>query len=70
METFGYADEIKRYRPTIQIKTMIEACKRNKSPEMILKKRAVIKDWFRLVLWYVRLRKASKGQICPELLDI
>lgn len=47
---------------------MIEACKRNKSKEMAQKKRAVIKDWFRLALWYVRLRRASKGRICPELL--
>jgi hypothetical protein len=31
------------------------------------KRKAVIKDWFRLVLWFIRLRKAAKGQT-PETL--
>lgn len=31
----------------------------------------MIKDWFRLVLWYVRIRKAHKtGQIHSSLLEI
>lgn len=67
-ETFSYSKDLKRYRPNIKISDMIDACKKSKnSPEMVQKKKAVIRDWFRLVLWYVRLRKASRGVICPEL---
>ena len=30
--------------------------------EMILKKKkAVIRDWFRLVVWYIRLRRAARS---------
>lgn len=37
---------------------------------MIRKKKLVIKDWFKLVLWYVRLRRAARGQTPFILLDI
>jgi len=30
-ETFGYNKDIRRYRPTIRIRTLIEACKKNKN---------------------------------------
>jgi len=30
----------------------------------------VIRDWFELVLWYVRLRKASKGATPYKLLEV
>merc|ERR1740139_115127 len=29
-----------------------------------------IQSTFKLVLWYVRLRRASKGVFCPELLEV
>ena len=64
-EMQGYNKELKRYRPFIKIQTMIDAEKRQPSrSDIALKKKAVIRDWFKLVLWYVRLRKASKGEIC------
>ena len=25
------------------------------------KRKAVVKDWWRLVMWFIRLRKAAKG---------
>ena len=31
------------------------------SGEIEKKRKAVVRDWFRLILWYVRLRKASKA---------
>ncbi len=31
------------------------------------KRKAVVRDWFRLILWSVRLKKAVSGQI-PECL--
>jgi hypothetical protein len=44
---------------------MIDAVRKypNKQ-ELVVKKKAVIKDWFKLVLWYVRLRRASGGVYC------
>lgn len=38
-------DELKRKNPNAVLPPDIEA-----------KRQAVVKDWFRLVLWYVRLR--------------
>ena len=55
MEMFSYAKDLKRFRPIFRIETFLDG------PMQSKKKLAVIKDWFRLVLWYVRLRKAAKG---------
>lgn len=30
-------------------------------PEIENKRRVVVKDWFKLILWYIRLRKAAKS---------
>jgi hypothetical protein len=36
-----------------------------------MKKRvAIIKDWFKLILWYVRLRKVAKGYTPFSLLEV
>jgi hypothetical protein len=32
------------------------------------KRKAVVRDWWRLVLWFVRLRRAAKGQTPESLL--
>jgi len=49
--------DLKRYRPTIKIKTMIEAVQKFKNkPDLIAKKSSVVKGWWQLALWYVRLR--------------
>lgn len=67
----GYIKELRRYRPTIRIQTMIDACKKYpKRLDLAEKKKVIVKDWFKLVLWYVRLRRASKGQYCSQLLDV
>jgi hypothetical protein len=46
--------------------------KKNKNaelpPEIEEKRKAVVKDWFKLVLWYVRLRRAAKGETPSSLL--
>ena len=34
------------------------------------KRSQLIRDWFKLVLWYVRLRKAARGQTPYKLLEI
>ena len=31
------------------------------SPNVLQKKKAVIRDWFKLVVWYIRLRRAAKS---------
>jgi len=70
---FSYAKDIKRFRPDIRIQSFIDARNRNRghlSKEMDAKRRAVIRDWFKLVLWYVRLRRASKGVFCTELMEV
>lgn len=67
----SYNKELKRYRPTIRIQTMIDAEKRYPSrSDVAIKKKAVIRDWFRLILWYVRLRRASKGEMCSQLFKV
>jgi hypothetical protein len=41
------------------------------SPDQEKKRKAVVKDWFRLIIWFIRIRKASKtGQMHSSLLDI
>lgn len=30
----------------------------------------MIKDWFRLVLWFIRLRKAAAGQTPESLIEV
>lgn len=47
----------------IKIQTFIDIRKRQKKLPADLedKRKAVVKDWWRLVLWFVRLRKAARG---------
>lgn len=47
LEMQSYVKDLKRYRPTIRIKTMIDACRKNPNDQKLKdKKRAVIKGWF------------------------
>lgn len=67
----SYFKELRRYRPTIKIQTMIDACKKfPQQNHLQVKKSAVVRDWFRLVLWYVRLRRVSRGQYCSQLFEV
>ena len=73
-ETFSYNQILNKFKPIMRIQTLIDT--RNKqrgvlSPDQERKRKAVIRDWFRLVLWYIRIRKASKtGKIHSSLLEI
>ncbi len=66
VEVYSYAQDIKRFRPLIKIQSFINL--KNKffkgkklPPEIEKKRKAVIRDWFRLVIWYIRIRKLAKG---------
>lgn len=63
---FTYSNDIKRFRPLIRVQAFIDYKKKlgrgqnKKEPiEITKKRRAVIRDWWRLVIWYIRLRKAA-----------
>jgi|TARA_B110000285_G_scaffold14549_1_gene14348 hypothetical protein len=40
------------------------------SPEVDSKRRAVIRDWFWLVIWFIRLRKSAQGTTPEKLIQI
>jgi hypothetical protein len=62
LEMQSYVKDLRRYRPPIRIKTMLSAVKRAPGDEVLkAKKTGLLKAWFRYSLWYVRLRRASKG---------
>jgi hypothetical protein len=63
LEGQSYIREIQRFRPHIRIQTFIDYRKKHGglTPQIEKKRKAVIKDWFRLVVWYVRLRNAVKA---------
>jgi hypothetical protein len=65
---FSYAKELKRFKPPLRIQYFVD----NPAyiPVNINKKKKLIKDWFQLVLWYVRLRRAAKGNTPYQLLEI
>ena len=65
---FSYCKDIKRYRPPLRIQTFVDSPAY--TPQHKRKKSQLIRDWFQLVLWYVRLRKASKGATPYKLLEI
>ena len=64
----SYLKDLARYRPFIRIQTIIDFMrspdfdKLSKSDKRKIeeKRKAVIRDWFRLVLWYIRLRKDAR----------
>jgi hypothetical protein len=73
LEGFSYSFDLKRFRPIIRIQTFIDL--RNKQggrlhPQLEDKRKAVVRDWFRMVLWFVRLRNAAKGKISYELFRV
>ena len=61
---FSYVKDIKRFRPLLKIQTFIQGGDGflDNQPLLMKKKKLVIRDWFKLALWYVRLRKTAKGQ--------
>lgn len=64
LEAQSYIRELQKYRPHIRIQTFIDYRKRKNgklSEEVEKKRKAVVRDWFRYVLWYIRLRKAARS---------
>ena len=57
IEGQSFVKELKKYRPLIRIQPFIDLCKSLKQkvlPEKTEKiRKAVIRDWFRFVLWFV-----------------
>lgn len=74
LEMFSYAKDLKKYRPDIRIQAFIDARERqggNLTQAQEQKRKSVIRDWFKLVIWYIRLRRASKnGLIHTSLLKL
>ena len=57
----------------MKIQPFIDMRKRTGSlaPGVEEKRKAVVRDWWKMVLWYVRLRKASKKKVYhPDLLNV
>ncbi len=65
---FSYARELKRFRPFLRIQTFVDSPPY--TPAHKKKRSQLIRDWFQLVLWYVRLRRASKGGTPYKLLEL
>jgi len=66
IEAYSYVYDIKRFRPLIKIQSFINLKNnffkgKKLPPDLEKKRKAVIKDWFRLVLWFIRIRKLVKG---------
>jgi hypothetical protein len=71
-EAIGYIPELKKFRPVLKIQSFIDLRKReNRLNEQVeLKRKAVVRDWWRMVLWYVRLRQAAKGKTPLSLIEV
>lgn len=65
---FSYARELKRFRPPLRIQAFVDSPPY--TPAHKKKRSQLIRDWFQLVLWYVRLRRASKGATPFKLLEL
>lgn len=65
---FSYVRELKRFRPPLRIQAFVD--NPPYTPAHKKKRSQLIRDWFQLVLWYVRLRRASKGATPYKLLEL
>ena len=70
LEGYSYLYDLQRFRPQIKVQAFIDYRKRyGKLPaDVEAKRKAVIRDWFKLVLWYIRLRNCAKGSTPHSLL--
>jgi len=68
-EMQGYLYDLKRFRPILKVQSFIDMRRKLKKlpPDVEAKRKAVIKDWWKLILWYIRIRRAAKGNT-PEAL--
>ena len=72
-EMRSYAPTLKRFRPLLRpIVPEIEAQRKVAGPRGVQsvnydtpmakrKRRLIIRDWFQMALWYIRLKKAARG---------
>ena len=68
-ETFSYVQDLKKFRPTMRLQAFIEQREANGgrlTASQESKRKAVCRDWWRLALWYVRLRRAAKKKVVHE----
>lgn len=68
LEMFSYSKDLRRYKPPIRIQAFVDSPAY--TPAHKKKKSALIRDWFQIVLWYVRLRRAAKGATPSQILEI
>ena len=55
-ENFKLSFELKGYRPTRKVLTRPK--KSTDTPEYLLKRKLLVRDWFFFIVWYIRLKKA------------
>jgi hypothetical protein len=68
IEMFSYAMDLKRFRPLYRVQQLID--NPDASHKFARRKVLIIRDWMQLVLWYVRLKRASKGATPFKLLEV
>lgn len=68
IEMFSYAKDLKRFRPLFRVQQFID--NPDASHRYARRKILIIRDWMQLVLWYVRLKRASKGATPFKLLEV
>lgn len=68
LEMSSYSKELVRFKPPLRIQHFVE--NPAYTQDMKTKKRRLIQDWFRVVHWFVRLRRASRGRTPYSLLDL
>jgi hypothetical protein len=64
----SYARELKRFRPPLRLQAFVDSPAY--TPAHKRKRASLVRDYFHMVLWYVRLRKAAKGATPYKLLEI
>jgi hypothetical protein len=65
---FSYGVDLKRFRPLYRVQQFIE--NPDASHRFARRKVLIIRDWMQLVLWYVRLKRASRGATPFKLLEV
>jgi hypothetical protein len=68
IEMFSYCRDLKKFRPLLRIQSFID--RKQLNPMQKKRKSKVIRDWFQLVLWYIRLKNAARGETPFKLLEI
>ena len=71
-ECLTYTNQLRTHRPQTRIQQFIDLERRRNglTDDQRRRKASCIRDWFKLALWYVRLKKASKGIYSTNLLEI